>query len=299
MTPIIKLAEVNKKFGNKEVLDSISLQITQGECVALLGKNGAGKSTLINLILGLFYPTKGEVELAYSKKEIGFLSQRTRFPDDITLKEMLDFVASFSDNPLSKEEIEEILPFEKSKYHQFIATCSGGEQRLIDTCLAVINRPKLLIIDEPTASMDTSTRNHFWQLMKKLKENGTTILFTTHYVEEVDYCADRVILLDEGRIKADNTPYHLRTLNKKKILTIENDVYQTVSQRLSPIIIRYNITVEDGRDVTYWHMNNEMTRDVLRELIQLEIPFDNIEITNTSLLETIFSNNRLEEGDKI
>ena len=298
MTSIIELKKISKTFGEKKVLKNSSISIEMGECVALLGKNGAGKSTLINLILNLFYPTEGSIMLAYEKKEIGFLSQRTRFPDDVTIKEMLDFVSSFSDNPLSEEEIGAILPFEKEKYHQLIATCSGGEQRLIDTCLAIINRPKLLIVDEPTASMDTSTRNHFWHLIKELKQKGTTILFTTHYVEEVDYCADRVILLDQGEIRADNTPYHLRTLNKKKVITIENDIYSEYKLQLEALINEFHVTIELKKDVVVWHLKNEQTTELLKRLLQLEMPFDNIEITNTSLLETIFAN-ELEEEEEI
>lgn len=298
MTSIIELKKISKTFGEKKVLKNISLSIEKGECVALLGKNGAGKSTLINLILNLFYPTEGSIILAYEKKEIGFLSQRTRFPDDVTIKEMLDFVSSFSDNPLSEEEIGAVLPFEKEKYNQLIATCSGGEQRLVDTCLAIINRPKLLIVDEPTASMDTSTRNHFWHLIKELKQKGTTILFTTHYVEEVDYCADRVILLDQGEIRADNTPYHLRTLNKKKVITIENDIYSEYKLQLEALINEFHVTIEPKKDVVVWHLKNEQTTKLLKRLLQLEMPFDNIEITNTSLLETIFAN-ELEEEEEI
>lgn len=298
MTSIIELKKISKTFGEKKVLKNISLSIEKGECVALLGKNGAGKSTLINLILNLFYPTEGGIILAYEKKEIGFLSQRTRFPDDVTIKEMLDFVSSFSDNPLSEEEIGAVLPFEKEKYNQLIATCSGGEQRLVDTCLAIINRPKLLIVDEPTASMDTSTRNHFWHLIKELKQKGTTILFTTHYVEEVDYCADRVILLDQGEIRADNTPYHLRTLNKKKVITIENDIYLEYKLQLEALINEFHVTIEPKKDVVVWHLKNEQPTELLKRLLQLEMPFDNIEITNTSLLETIFAN-ELEEEEEI
>lgn len=298
MTPIIELKKVSKAFGEKKVLKNITLSIEKGECVALLGKNGAGKSTLINLILNLFYPTEGNIALAYEKKKIGFLSQRTRFPDDVTIKEMLDFVSSFSDNPLSEEEIEAVLPFEQEKYNQLIATCSGGEQRLVDTCLAIINRPKLLIVDEPTASMDTSTRNHFWSLINELKQKGTTILFTTHYIEEVDYCADRVILLDRGEIRADDTPYHLRTLNKKKVITIENDIYSEYETHLEPLIKEFQVTKEIKKDVVVWHLKNEQTTELLKRLLQLAIPFDNIEITNTSLLETIFAN-ELEEEEEI
>ncbi len=298
MTQVIQINQLSKQFKEKSVLKEISLAIEEGECVALLGKNGAGKSTLINLILDLFHPTSGDITLTYSKKEIGFLSQKTRFPDDVTIQEMIDFISSFSDNPLSKEEIERILPFDKTKFNQLIATCSGGEQRLVDTCLALINRPKLLIVDEPTASMDTSTRSHFWQLIKELKETGTTILFTTHYVEEVDYCADRVILLDQGTIRADNTPYHLRTLNKKKVITMEALLYQKIESELLPLIDRYSIVVSKKQGVVSWHFKNELTTQLLGDLVARNVPFDNIELTNTSLLETIFAN-ELTEGEMI
>ena len=299
MTKLIELTNISKRFKEKEVLKDISIRIDEGECVALLGKNGAGKSTMLNLILNLFYPSSGDVYLAYQKKEIGFLSQESRFPDDVTIQEMLDFMASFSDNPLSQAEIDHILHFPKEKYTQLVATCSGGEQRLFDTCLAIINRPKILIIDEPTSGMDTSTRNHFWQIIKEIKEQGTTILFTTHYVEEVDYCADRVLLLDKGQIKADDTPYHLRTLNKKKIITIETCLYEQFKSHLKQVEDTFELVVEVKKDVVSWSLKNELTNLVLAELIQLNIPFDNIEVTNTSLLNMIFTNeSEEEEGNK-
>lgn len=295
MKKVIELNQISKEFDERKVLSDISLSISEGECVALLGKNGAGKSTLINLILGLFHPSTGKISVTYDKKDIGFLSQKTRFPDDVTIQEMIDFVASFSKNPLSKEEIENILGFESSRYQHLITTCSGGEQRLIDTCLAMMNRPKLLIVDEPTASMDTSTRKHFWELMTQLKETGTTIFFTTHYVEEVDYCADRVILLDQGVIRADNTPYHLRTLNKKKVLTIERDVYRLYEEALGKIVDDIDMIVEERKDIVLWHFKNKETTELLQRLMVLGVSFENIELKNTSLLETIFAN-ELEKG---
>lgn len=295
MSAVIELKNVSKSFKEKTVLNNISTTISEGECVALLGKNGAGKSTLLNLILKLFYPSSGEIKTSYHKKEIGFLSQETKFPDDVTVKEMLDFVASFSDNPLSKTEIDAILGFEKEKFKQLIYTCSGGEQRLFDTCLAILNRPKLLIIDEPTSGMDTSTRKHFWQIMKKLKAQGTTIFFTTHYVEEVDYCADRVILLDNGKVKADETPYHLRTLNKKKIITIEKESYSFNEDKLKELEQRFALQVTEKNDVFVWTFKNELATVIMKELLALKLTLDNVEMTNTSLLDTIFADQLEEE----
>lgn len=295
MANVIELKNVSKSFKEKEALKDISVTISEGECVALLGKNGAGKSTLLNLILNLFYPSSGEIKLSYHKKEVGFLSQETRFPDDVTIQEMLDFVGSFSENPLSDSEIDQVLGFEKEKYKQLIYTCSGGEKRLFDTCLAILNRPKLLIVDEPTSGMDTSTRNHFWQLMKQLKAQGTTIFFTTHYVEEVDYCADRVVLLDNGKVKADETPYHLRTLNQKKIVAIEKDCYQLFEKQLLKLVQTFKIEVTEKTDVFVWTFKNELANQLMEELLAIHVPLDNIEMTNTSLLDTIFSNQTTEE----
>lgn len=295
MANVIELKNVSKSFKEKEALRDISMTISEGECVALLGKNGAGKSTLLNMILNLFYPSSGEIKLSYHKKEVGFLSQETRFPDDVTIQEMLDFVGSFSENPLSDSEIDQVLGFEKEKYKQLIYTCSGGEKRLFDTCLAILNRPKLLIIDEPTSGMDTSNRNHFWQLMKQLKAQGTTIFFTTHYVEEVDYCADRVVLLDNGKVKADETPYHLRTLNQKKIVTIEKDCYQLFEKQLLELVQAFKIEVTEKTDVFVWTFKNELANQLMEELLAIHVPLDNIEMTNTSLLDTIFSNQTTEE----
>ncbi|MEG0255755.1 ABC transporter ATP-binding protein [Vagococcus sp.] len=297
MTPVIELKKVSKQFKETVVLKNISLSMYEGECIALLGKNGAGKSTIINLILDLFYPTSGEVKLSYQKKDIGFLSQKSRFPDDVTIQEMLDFVASFSNRPLTNEEINHVLQFDSKKYKQLIDTCSGGEQRLFDMCLAILNRPKLLIVDEPTTGMDTSTRNHFWQIIQELKNSGTTILFTTHYVEEVDYCADRVILLDNGIIQADETPYHLRTLNKKKRITIEKSSYLQLEGKIKSLLKEKTIQFENKQDVVVLEFQNEQTSVVLKELLQIGLPFDNVEITNNSLLEMIF-NNQFDEKEE-
>jgi ABC-2 type transport system ATP-binding protein len=114
----------------------------------------------------------------------------------------------------------------------------------------------------------------------------------------VDYCADRVILLDQGEIRADNTPYHLRTLNKKKVITIENDIYLEYKLQLEALINEFHVTIEPKKDVVVWHLKNEQTTELLKRLLQLEMPFENIEITNTSLLETIFAN-ELEEEEEI
>ena len=121
--------------------------------------------------------------------------------------------------------------------NKFASKLSGGQQRLLDFCLAVINKPQFLIVDEPTSSMDTSTRHHFWECIQQLKEKGTTVLFTTHYIEEVNYCADRVLLLDNGNLMADETPYRLRMLNHEKIIVLDINLYKQFEQPLQHIII--------------------------------------------------------------
>ncbi|MGO3732608.1 MAG: ABC transporter ATP-binding protein [Vagococcus sp.] len=292
---ILRLDQVSKKFYNQNVLTDINMSIYEGECVALLGKNGAGKSTLLNLILGLYHPTSGEIKNDYTKKDIGFLSQESRFPHDVKVNEMLKFIASFSDNPLTEIEINHILDFSIEQKNKFIYTLSGGQRRLLDVCLALLNRPKFLVIDEPTAGMDTSTRRHFWNIVHEMKNKGTTILYTTHYLEEVDYCADKVILLEKGLIKAMDTPFHLRMLNNKKCLSVDSDIYLSYQNVLESEDILNRVKIIKEKDKVSWYFDNDFTNIVIDLLLLHAVPLNYIELKNASLLTTLFDDTKKKE----
>ncbi|MGX7162807.1 ABC transporter ATP-binding protein [Enterococcus massiliensis] len=289
MKPVIVAEKIKKEFSNNVALSEIDLTINENECVALLGKNGAGKSTLLNIILGNYFQTSGSITMSFEKNEIGFLPQKTNFPDDVKVKELLHFVASYGENHLSEEERNNILKFSSEQLNQFAAKLSGGQQRLLDFCLSIINKPKLLIMDEPTNGMDTSTRKHFWEIIQQLMDNETTIVFTTHYIEEVNYSSDRVILLNDGELIADDTPYHLRMLDHEKILWIESDNYTPYKEKIQKIISVNQIRIVETNELTKWHFQAEQTSRIFEELLAIDFPLEKIELTNTSLLDTIFN----------
>ncbi|KAF1301135.1 ABC transporter ATP-binding protein [Enterococcus sp. JM9B] len=289
MKPVIVAEKIKKEFSNNVALSEIDLTINENECVALLGKNGAGKSILLNIILGNYFQTSGSITMSFEKNEIGFLPQKTNFPDDVKVKELLHFVGSYGENHLSEEERNNILKFSSEQLNQFAAKLSGGQQRLLDFCLSIINKPKLLIMDEPTNGMDTSTRKHFWEIIQQLMDNETTIVFTTHYIEEVNYSSDRVILLNDGELIADDTPYHLRMLDHEKILWIESDNYTPYKEKIQKIISVNQIRIVETNELTKWHFQAEQTSRIFEELLAIDFPLEKIELTNTSLLDTIFN----------
>ena len=293
---IIEIKNIEKEINNKKVLNNINFSIEKKECVALLGKNGAGKSTLLNIIIGKYYQNRGNITLNCTKRNIGFLPQKTNFPDDVKVNELIAFVSNYTDNPLSKEEIFFILNFSDEQMNQIASKLSGGQQRLLDFCLSIINKPELLIVDEPTSSMDTSTRHHFWECIQLMKEQGTTILFTTHYIEEVNYCSDRVVLLDEGNLIADETPYRLRMMNHEKIICFDLDLYNKFKQPLLQIIKDHKIKIIKLKTTIELHFTAEKTTELLHLLLKISFPLEKIELTNTSLLNTIFNGDFIEEA---
>lgn len=292
---IVEIQDIKKEFNQKTVLSNITFSIKKNECIALLGKNGAGKSTLLNIIIGKYFQNDGNLKIYCEKKNVGFLPQNTNFPDDIKVNELIKFVSSYTDTPLSEEEVALILNFSNEQMNKFASKLSGGQQRLLDFCLAVINKPQFLIVDEPTSSMDTSTRHHFWECIQQLKEKGTTVLFTTHYIEEVNYCADRVLLLDNGNLMADETPYRLRMLNHEKIIVLDINLYKQFEQPLQHIIICNQIKEIFSKSTVEFYFVAERTDYIIKALLSIGFPIKEVELTNTSLLDTIFEGTHIEE----
>lgn len=295
MSVAIECECINKRYGEKETLKNISFKINRGECIALLGQNGAGKTTLLNIMLEKLYPTSGNVKNKYQVSEIGYLMQSTKFPDDIKVKELISFVSKFSTNPLDLEQILRILEFTPEMMGQIASKLSGGQKRLLDFCLTIISHPKLLVLDEPTSGMDEDTRAHFWRIVNELKEKGTTVIFTTHYSDEVNNGADRVLLLKSGELVADESPFHLRTLNNKRTLTFEKSLYNNQTLRFKSIAdgLMSLIEINIKKNTVQWEFDSQYTNQILTTLVKENVDMTSVELSNASLMETIF-----EEGEK-
>jgi len=213
--------DLTKRFKDFTAVDRVNLKVPKGEIFGLLGPNGAGKSTTIRMICGVLTPSEGEGKvLGFDiyrepesiKQNIGYMSQRFSLYEDLTVWENLDFFASIYSLPktLKNERMVELIKMAglEGKERRLTAYLSGGwKQRLALGC-ALIHKPKLLILDEPTAGVDPVSRRIFWELIYKLAEQGVTILVTTHYMDEAQSC-DKIAFIFGGKILAVGTPVKL------------------------------------------------------------------------------------------
>lgn len=233
---IVKIKELTKKFGDFTAVDNIDLSIKEGEIYGLLGPNGAGKSTTINMICGLITSTKGSIEIlgkdnqknsTYAKKNIGVVPQDIAVYEDLTCFENVKFFASLYGirGEDLKKRAEEALEFVglSDKAKSFPSSFSGGMKRRLNIACAIAHTPKLIIMDEPTVGIDPQSRNHILESVRKLNERGCTIIYTTHYMEEVEAISTRISIIDHGKVIAEGTKEEL-----KAIVTDKNTVEVTV-----------------------------------------------------------------------
>ncbi len=207
----VQLQQVVKSYGPVQAVRGIDLLINRGETVALLGPNGAGKSTTIDLILGLAQPDSGSVNLfgqppsqAVSQGRVGGMLQIGSLIPRLTVRELVTMVASLYPHPLPVEETLRVTS--TSAFADRRTTkLSGGQAQRVRFALALVADPDLLVLDEPTAALDVESRREFWKIMRGVAEGGKTVLFATHYLEEADAYADRVILMASGRVVADGS----------------------------------------------------------------------------------------------
>jgi ABC-2 type transport system ATP-binding protein len=214
----VRLSGLRKTYGEVRAVDGIDLTIAPGEVVALLGPNGAGKSTTVDMILGLSKPDTGDVTVfgatpadAVQAGSIGAMLQGGALLDDATVGEMVAMVASLHRRPmpvteaLARAGIEELANRRGNKL-------SGGQKQRVRFAVALVSDPDLLLLDEPTAAMDVGSRREFWRSMQTFTASGRTVVFATHYLEEAEEFADRVVLMRGGRIVADGSVAQVRAL---------------------------------------------------------------------------------------
>jgi ABC-2 type transport system ATP-binding protein len=214
--PIAALTGVSKKYGSTTALDGLNLSLHAGEVVALLGPNGAGKSTAVRLMLGLAGPTSGTVRIfggdprnADARTRVGAMLQVANVIDTLCVREHVDQFRSYYPRPLAVKEIVRIAQLEGIESKRFGQLSGGQKQRLL-FALALCGDPDLIFLDEPTVGMDIEARRGLWQQIRSLKERGKTVLLTTHYLEEADALADRVIVINKGHVVSEGTPAEIK-----------------------------------------------------------------------------------------
>ena len=210
------LDAVTKLYGSVKALDSLSLTLHPGEVLALLGPNGAGKSTAIRCLLGLIAPNAGTVRIfgqdprePATRVRIGAMLQVARIPEVLKVREHLDLFRSYYPRPLPVAEIVRIAQLEGIEDRQF-GKLSGGQKQRVLFAIAIAGDPDLVFLDEPTVGLDIEARRGLWAQIRALADRGKTVLLTTHYLEEADALAHRIVVIDKGRIVSEGTPAQIK-----------------------------------------------------------------------------------------
>jgi ABC-2 type transport system ATP-binding protein len=231
--PAIQLTGLSKNFGAVHAVVDINLQIDRGEVVALLGPNGAGKSTTIDLALGLSHPTVGTARLfggdpraAIVDGRVGAMLQGGALLPDLTVAQTVTLVASAHRAPLPVEEALQRAGI-RDLAGRRVRKLSGGQLQRARFAVAVVSDPELLILDEPTAAMDVESRRDFWLSMRQFTAEGRTVVFATHYLDEADSFADRIVILSSGRIVADGTPAEVKSVVSGRTIRFELDTAES------------------------------------------------------------------------
>jgi ABC-2 type transport system ATP-binding protein len=213
----VSVRGLRKSYGDKAAVDGLDLDIDRGEVVALLGPNGAGKTTTVEILEGYRHRDAGEVRVLGTdpagagldwRARIGIVLQSTSESAELTVEEMVRHVALYYPDPRDPDEVVEAVGLSEQRRMRTRAL-SGGQRRRLDVALGIVGRPELLFLDEPTTGFDPQARRAFWDLVRSLRGDGTTMLLTTHYLDEAQELADRVAVVAGGRLLAVDSPLHL------------------------------------------------------------------------------------------
>lgn len=221
----IHASDLSKNFGPVQAVDGIDLQVEPGEIVAFLGPNGAGKTTTIDMLLGLARPDRGSVAVfgmpptqAISRGYVGAVMQSGGLLKDLTVAETVLLTSTLFVRTRPVDEVLERAGIAELADRR-VGKCSGGEQQRLRFAVALLSDPELLVLDEPTTGMDVQGRRDFWAAIRQDATRGRTVLFATHYLEEADAYADRVVLVRQGRIVADGTAAEVRNMVAGRVIT--------------------------------------------------------------------------------
>lgn len=212
---VAELSGVSRRLGSTVALDSVDLEIRRGEVVALLGPNGAGKTTLVRILLGLIRPHSGRATMfgvsphtTAARRRVGVMLQVGRVPDTLTVREHVHLFSSYYGTPQPVDRTLVMAGVTAVADRRF-GDLSGGQRQRALFAIAICGRPELLVLDEPTTGLDLEARRGFWQCVDALIDGGTSVLLTTHYVEEAERVSSRIVLLRSGRVIADGAPAQL------------------------------------------------------------------------------------------
>lgn len=298
---MIKIKNLQKSYGDIQALNGIDIEVNKGEFYGLLGPNGAGKTTTINILSTILKPDKGEIfingfnlktESKKCKNYIGIVPQEIALYDDLSAYDNLVFwgkLYKINSSLLSKRinELLDLMGLEQRKNHK-IKTFSGGMKRRINIACALLHSPKILLMDEPTVGLDPQSRNFIFEALQKLHQQGTTIIYTTHYMEEVEKLCDKISIIDYGKIIAQGSINELKKLSKiSESIIIHSDSELKGKKEIISSSIKNKFDIFDNILKFYTNNINTDLSKIINEINAIGINITNIELKKTNL-ETLF-----------
>ena len=299
--PVVSLDHVTKRFGAVVALDDVSLTVPEGELVGLLGHTGAGKTTLLSLLNGVRRPDAGVVRLfggdprdPTSRVALGTTPQETGLPATLRVREVVDFVCGHYPDPMPSAELLDVFDLSELARRQ-TGALSGGQKRRLAVALAMAGRPRLVLLDEPTTGLDVDARHVLWDALRSFHSRGVTIVVTSHYLEEIEALAQRVVVVDHGVVLADGSLREVigRVALRRLTLSLDDGPAVTAPDALDALggVVRRTTDPGTGRHVL-------LTADadaLVRELVGAGLPFRDLEVRGASLEEAFLSLTRREE----
>jgi len=279
---------VNKSYDNIQALRSLDLNIRPGELIALLGPNGAGKTTAVKLMLGLLPPTSGQVRVfgqdptqPANRVRTGAMLQVGRVPETLRVREHIDLFSSYYPNPMPLKAVLTAAGLDGLENRKF-AELSGGQRQRVLFALAICGNPDLLFLDEPTAGLDVEARRMVWDQVRKQIEAGKTVLLTTHYLEEADALADRIVVIHKGALVAEGTAAEIKARSSGKKIRFCSQL--SLDQlRAVPGVTSVK------RDREAFEIATTEVEDVLRRLLASDRSLAGLEVSGAGLEDAFLS----------
>lgn len=294
MPAVVQLIGASKSYGSTQALRGIDLAIEAGRLVAILGPNGAGKTTAISLMLGLRRPTAGKALLfgldpadRRARSRVGVMLQESGVPNTLKVKELLVLFASYYPRSLPLARTLELADL-ADKADSSVGQLSGGQKQRLYFALAVCGDPEVIFLDEPTVGMDVQYRRQFLESIRQFAREGRTIVLTTHYLDEADELAERIVVIGHGRVIADGTSREIKSrVAGKKVSFAAEGVTMAMFDGL-PVS---NLELSPGRV----KLLSNTPESVLRELFRRNVPVTDLEVTGADLEEAFISITQDEE----
>ncbi len=285
---VASVRRLKKAYGNVVAVDDLNLDIRAGELLALLGPNGAGKTTLVRLLLGAAKPDAGSVSvfggdpyLGDAQARVGAMLQVGRVPETLKVREHIDLFSSYYPNPLSMEETLTIAGLNDIKDRRY-GELSGGQKQRVLFAISVCGNPDLLFLDEPTVGLDVEARRLMWAQIRTLIARGKTVLLTTHYLNEADALADRILVLNKGKVIAEGTPAEIKSRAMGKQIRCTSRLSLEEVRHIPGVL---NATAD--RNTLQIQVN--VAEPVVRELLQRDAWLSDLEVTNAGLEEAFLA----------